>query len=240
MGSSRGQARGDVGQSHERARVAARDRSEQIQVDLDVVGEKRLRERGVVERRRPEQRVDGDEAEKLRQVVGQAGERSKPVRRPVLPHRRDPILRDPVGIEVSDVERPVGRLVFGPGGDVVDPHTRQTAKRAVRTVRRAPAERDHLSALREPGREGPARTRLEESVRVEDEVRPSEPVDEEDSRLRRVDSQERPGVRREPRLCRRRVDDETRGDVLRGKRIQRVRLLVIVPPGIGPSAIDRR
>ena len=45
-----GQACRDVGQSHQRARVAARDRPEQIQVDLDVVGEERLRERRVVER----------------------------------------------------------------------------------------------------------------------------------------------------------------------------------------------
>ena len=75
----------------------------------------------------------------------------------------------------------------------------------------------------------------EEAVRVKDEVRAPVPVDDEHRRPCRVDAEQRAGGRRQPVLRRRCVDDEARGDRLRGERVSRVGLLKDGPAGKRPD-----
>ena len=146
-----------MGNVHGRGRVLARDASEEVEVELDAVGEQRLGERGVVDRRGAEELVHGDEPKELGEVAGEVVERPEPVRRPVLPDRREAVLVHAVAVEVADRERPVRHVVVGSRGEVVEPHAREPAERSVGRVRCAAAERRHLAPLGEPDGERAAR-----------------------------------------------------------------------------------
>lgn len=90
-----------VGGADGRGRVAPWTAGEQVEVDLEVVGEERLGDHRVVDGTRTDQLVDGDEAQDLGHVRGQVVERSVPVGGAVLPDGRDALVGDTVAVEVG-------------------------------------------------------------------------------------------------------------------------------------------
>ena len=154
----------------------------QVQVDggRQAVGGDRRR----VEGRRREQEVDGHVARHLRQVTGQGGCRPVPTCNQVFPHRGQPVVGEPVSVDVGVGDVPVVGPRLRTGGEVVEPDTAdpQPAQPGLLVVRRGAAPADDLAGLAVASeiipRVGIGFVKLD--VGVVAEIAAPPPVDEED------------------------------------------------------------
>jgi hypothetical protein len=166
-----------------------------------------------IEGRAREEQVDRDVAGHLPEIARQRGRRPVAPRGQVFPDGGHAVVGNAVAVDVRIVDVPVVRPGLRPRRQVIEPQAAWDAETGLLVVRARAAPGDDLATLPEQA-EVVARVGIrlvELHVRVELEVGPSPPVDEEDGIPARIDARRRVLV--EPLLDARRVDEVVRPDV---------------------------